>query len=144
MPHGPVHANALICLWRRVGGLGRIPVVSPLVRPANSVILVAGRESYTPPESLNGQPCAATADCIAIGVVSADDDATDVSFSPDGAAEVPLGDFQIDTDGQLSVRDIYGEVFDVAEVKAPRVRVTVAGNDGSEPTCIRLGVLPAG
>ena len=80
--------------------------MSPLVEPQHSVILVVGREQFTPPKTFGGEACTATHDCVAIGVRSVEDGPTDVTISPEAgtAALVRLGEFQVETEGRRAVR----------------------------------------
>jgi len=50
--------------------------MSPLVEPQHSVILVVGREQFTPPRTFGGDACTATHDCVAIGVRTVEDGPT--------------------------------------------------------------------
>ena len=77
--------------------------MSPLVEPQHSVILVVGREQFTPPKTFGGEACTATHDCVAIGVRTVEDGPTDVTISPEAGtgALVRLGEFQVETEGLL-------------------------------------------
>ena len=46
---------------------------------------------------------------------------------------VTLGEFTIESEGHLSLRDVYSREYDSIGVHAGAVRVTVLGNDVSEP-----------
>jgi hypothetical protein len=46
---------------------------------------------------------------------------------------VPLGEFTLESEGNLFLRDVYGREYDVMGVEAGEVLVTVLGNDVSEP-----------
>ena len=108
--------------------------VSPTIEPPNSVLLLVGREEFTPPPTFAGTACAATFDCIAVGVLSVDDGPTLASFSQTGDPSLAtLGDFTIESEGHLSLRDVYNREYDSIGVDAGAVRVTVTGNDRSEP-----------
>lgn len=54
--------------------------VGQLVEPPNSVILLVGRDEFAPPHSFAGVICAATADCIAVGVINVQDAPTLVAL----------------------------------------------------------------
>src|SRR6478672_8890712 len=86
-------------LW--TARMGQHARVAPLIEPPNSVLLVVGREEFTPPGSFGGRVCAATYDCVAIGVVSVDDAPTLVAFSPavTRADLQQLGRFTLETEG---------------------------------------------
>jgi len=109
--------------------------VSPLVEPPNSVLLLVGREEFTPPGSFGDAACVATTDCIAVGVLSVDDGPTLASLaqSVDTSQFVTLGEFSIQSEGRLSLRDVYNREYDFLGVDVGLVRVTVLANDVSEP-----------
>ena len=92
--------------------------MSPLVEPQHSVILVVGREQFTPPKTFGGEACTATHDCVAIGVRTVEDGPTDVTISPEGGTGVlvRLGEFQVETEGLLSVRSVYNKEYDAMGV----------------------------
>ncbi|QIK65429.1 hypothetical protein G7072_02915 [Nocardioides sp. HDW12B] len=109
--------------------------MSPLIEPPNSVLLLVGREEFTPPQTFAGEVCVSSSDCIAVGVLSVDDGPTSASLTQvmDGSGLVTLGDFRIESEGHLSVRDVYNREHASLGVEAGSVRVTVLGNDKSEP-----------
>lgn len=119
--------------------------MSPMIEPPNSVLLLVGREEFTPPQTFAGAACAATSDCIAVGVLSVDDGPTLASFAqaPDTSELVTLGQFSIESEGQLSLRDVYNREYESFGVDAGSVHVTVLGNDVSEPCEVRFFVRPA-
>ena len=106
-----------------------------LIEPANSVILVVGREEFTVPTTFAEQIAAATTDCIAVGVRSVDDGPTTVTLVPNatGTALMRLGSFTIETEGHVSVRDVYNREYTALGVDAGPCLVTVWGNDRDEP-----------
>ncbi len=105
-----------------------------MIEPPNSVLLLVGREEFTPPSTFAGAACASTADCIAVGVLSVTDGPTRVSFSQaTDPSLVILGAFTIESEGHLSLRDIHSQEYDSIGVDAGSVRVTVLGNDLNEP-----------
>ena len=114
--------------------------VAHIIEPPNSVLLLVGREEFTPPESFGGRTCVATHDCVAIAVVSVDDAPTSLSLSPtpDTEALMRLGEFQVETEGQLSVRDVYNREYDTVGVAPGLSLVTVWGNDAVEPSEIAV------
>jgi len=116
--------------------------MAPVVEPPNSVLLVVGREEFTPPSTFAGQTCAATHDCVAIGVVSVDDAQTSVDFSAAVARDdlQPLGRFTVETEGTLSIRDVYNREYESAGVPPGSVLLTVWGNDAQEPSELLLEV----
>ena len=124
--------------------MGHDALVAPVVEPPNSVLLVVGREEFTPPSTFGGQTCAATHDCVAIGVVSADDAATSVEFAAAAREDLQrLGGFTLETEGMLSLRDVYNREYDAAGVTPGSVLLTVWGNDAQEPSEIVLEVREA-
>ena len=114
------------------------------IEPPNSVILLVGREEFTPPPSFGGQTCVATADCVAIGVMSVDDSPTSVSISQvvDATNLVRLDEFRLETEGQLSVRDVYNREYETVGVTPGWVRVTIWGDDDIQPSVLALQVGP--
>jgi hypothetical protein len=121
---------------------GKMGTVNQMIEPPNSLILLVGREEFTPPESFGGRTCMATADCVTIAVISVDDAPTLVGFtsSSDRNDLMMLGRFHIETEGQLSVRDIYSREYDAVGVPAGVSLVTVWGNDSVEPCEIEFQV----
>lgn len=116
--------------------------MSPTIEPPNSVVLLVGREQFTPPESFAGASCVASSDCIAVGVLSVDDGPTLVSIAPlPGTSElVTLGEFLIESEGLLSLRDVYNREYDAMGVSPGSVHVSVLANDDSEPSEVRFVV----
>lgn len=118
-----------------------------MVEPPNSVLLLVGREQFTPPTEFGGLLCAATPDCIAIGVASVNDSPTTVDFvhSPPGpdTALMRLGEFVVQTEGLLSLRDVYNREYEAVGMTPGEALVTVWGNDDSEPDNIVLEVADA-
>jgi len=109
--------------------------VSHTVEPANSLVLLVGREDFEPPSSFGGRVCAATVDCVAVGVLSVDDGPTAVSFSLDEPAELTrLGEFELESEGLLSLRDIYNREYSAVGVEPGMLTVIVWGNDVVEPS----------
>lgn len=118
------------------GSIRRVPTVEP----PNSVLLVVGREEFTPPSTFANQACAATADCLAIGVVSVDDSPTLVYFAdgPVRADLLQLGEFTLESEGNLSMRNVYNKEYESIGVTPGPVTVTVWGDDAREPAEIAL------
>jgi hypothetical protein len=106
------------------------------VEPQHSVLLVVGREQFTPPGTFGGQACTATRDCVAIGVRSVDDGPTDVTITPEAAGDdlVDLGRFQVETEGLLSVRSVYNKEYDAMGVPPGHAHVTIWANAATEPS----------
>jgi hypothetical protein len=109
--------------------------MSPQVAPANSVLLLVGREQFTPPRTFGGAACAASHDCLAVGVRSVDDGPTSAYLGPgtDTPRLLSLGEFLLESEGFLSLRDVYNREYDAVGVPAGTVRVTVLGDEASEP-----------
>jgi hypothetical protein len=116
--------------------------VSPLVEPQHSVVLVVGREQFTPPRTFGGEACTATPDCVAIGVRSVDDGPTQVTISPEPATGdlVMLGEFKLETEGLLSVRSVYNREYDAMGVPPGLAQVTIWGNADTEPSEVLVQV----
>jgi hypothetical protein len=116
--------------------------VSPLVEPQHSVLLVVGREQFTPPSTFGGETCTATRDCVAVGVQSVDDGPTDVTITPEtGRSDlVNLGEFQVETEGLLSVRSVYNKEYDAMGVPPGLAHVTIWGNADTEPSEVLVHV----
>ena len=120
--------------------------MSRLVRPPHSVVLVVGREQFTVPGSFAGRTCVATADCLAISVVSVEASATQIGVADgpdprDGAGGLArLGEFQLETEGLLSVRDVYSREYENVGVTPGLTTVTVWGDEVVEPSQIVLQV----
>ncbi len=110
--------------------------MAPLVEPPGPVLLIVGREEFAPPSTFGGQSCVATRDCLAVGVASADDAPTSVEFSGAVARSdlQRLGRFTIESEGSLSLRDVYNREYDSAGVTPGHVDLTVWGNDAEEPS----------
>lgn len=107
----------------------------PLVDPASPLLLVVGREEFTtPPHFPEDAACAATQDCVAVAV-RLDGTPTSLSVTPSSAASrlVELGRFEVETEGLLSVRDIYNREHAAVGVSPGWVTVTVWGDHAFEP-----------
>jgi hypothetical protein len=109
--------------------------MSPIIQPPNSILLLVGREEFTPPDTFAGRTCVATDDCVAVGVRSGADGPTSVTLSPaaDTARLSLIGDFTIESEGLVSLRDVYSREYDAMGVEVGRVRVAVWADDVSEP-----------
>jgi len=116
--------------------------VSPVVEPQHSVILVVGREQFTPPRSFGGEACTSTPDCVAIGVRSVDDGPTEVTISPEPVPGglVLLGEFELETEGLLSVRSVYNREYDAMGVPPGLAQVIVWGSADTEPAEVLVQV----
>lgn len=109
--------------------------MSAVIAPPHSVLLLVGREEYTPPGTFGGAIAVARLDCVAVGVLSADDGPTTVHLVPeaDPAGLIRLGEFVIETEGLVSLRDVYGREYETVGTEPGRCHVSVWGNDVSEP-----------
>ena len=107
--------------------------MSQLIKPPSSVVLLVGREEFSPPSSFNGQACVATDDCIAIGVA---DGPTTVSLgpTPGSGVLVALARHVIETEGLVSLRDVYSREYDNMGSPAGHALVTVWGDDLTAPS----------
>lgn len=115
-----------------------------MIAPPNSVLLVVGREEFTPPRTFGGEACVATGDCLAIAVADVSDTPTAVTLAPapDTRGLVVLGRFEIETEGLLSVRDVYSREYDTMGAPAGRAAVTVWGDHDQAPSRVALQVSP--
>ena len=116
-----------------------------MVEPPNSVLLLVGREEFTPPATFGGEIAAATHDCVAVGVRSVDDGPTALALVPRAKADrlIRLGEFVIETEGQISVRDVYNREYEALGIEPGSALVTVWGNDDAEPNEVTFEVRPA-
>ncbi|MGW5240055.1 hypothetical protein ACWEOW_14085 [Monashia sp. NPDC004114] len=115
------------------------------IEPRNSVVLLVGRDEFTPPASFANSTVAATNDCVAVGVVSVADGLTTVELEPTPhiAGLSRLGEFSLETEGQVSIRDVHNRVYEVLLVVPGKCAVTVWGNDPAEPDVVAFEVRPA-
>lgn len=110
-----------------------------------SVLLVVGREQFTPPRTFAGATCTATQDCLAVAVSSPPGVAVPASFaarSPGSHLSV-LGTFTLESEGLLSLRDVYNRELESVGVDPGLVDVTVLGDDPTDPGELVLVVAPA-
>jgi hypothetical protein len=120
--------------------------VSPSIRPPHSILLLVGREDYTAPASFAGATCIATTDCIAVATLSPVDGPTSVSVAPsaDQPGLVTLGEYTIESEGLVSVRDVFHREHDALGVEAGYVEVRVLANDALAPDEVVFVIRPAG
>jgi hypothetical protein len=104
--------------------------------PPSSVLLLVGREEFTPPTTFGGRACVATVDCVAIAVASVNVSPTSVTLAPtmDRTDLVRLADVEIESEGLLSLRDVYSREYDAMGVVPGLTRVVVWGDSESEPS----------
>ena len=103
---------------------------------------MVGREQFTPPSTFGGETCTATRDCVAVGVRSVDDGPVDVTITPEAGGDglVNLGEFQVETEGLLSVRSVYNKEYDAMGVPPGLAHVTIWGNADTEPSEVLVHV----
>lgn len=118
--------------------------MAPMIEPPNSVVLLVGREQFSPPATFEGQPCVATHDCIAVGVINVFDAPTLVTLDTTPATDnmIVLGEFALETDGTVSIRDVYNREISSLDVAAGSLQVIVWANDEREPCEVRFEVRP--
>jgi hypothetical protein len=117
--------------------------VSPTGEVPSSVLLLVGREDFTPPRTFAGGACVATHDCLAVAVGDGPDGRPDVAFAfePGGSSGlVELGRLSLESEGLLSLRDVYDREHESAGVGAGLVEVTVLGDHCDEPSRVRFVV----
>lgn len=116
-----------------------------VIEPPNSVILLVGREDYTPPKSFGDQAVVATHDCVAVGVLYVDDGPTTVSLTVelDESGCSRIGEFLIESEGMVSVRDIHNREYEALGVEPGVCSVTVWANDDAEPDVVTFEVRSA-
>jgi hypothetical protein len=115
------------------------------VEPQHSVLLVVGREQFTPPSTFGGDACTATHDCVAIGVRAVEDGPTEVTITPEAAGDhlVSLGEFQVETEGLLSVRSVYNREYDAMGVPPGLALMTIWADTDAEPSRVLVHVAAA-
>ena len=116
--------------------------MSVTIEPANSVVLIVGREQFTVPPTFNGATSVGTLDCVALAVRSVDDGPTVVTVVPEGAPAGMLlvGTYELESEGLLSVRDVYGREFLAVGVDPGVCGLEIWGNDASDPDRVTLVV----
>lgn len=117
--------------------------MSPTGEVPSSVFLLVGREDFTPPRTFGGEACVATHDCLAVAAIDGPDGRPDVAFAfePGGSSGlVELGRFSLESEGLLSLRDVYNRELESAGVEAGLVEVTVLGDHREEPSRVRFVV----
>jgi hypothetical protein len=119
--------------------------VSPLLEPASSVLLVVGREEFTPPSSFAGRTCAASHDCVALAVADVHDSPTDIGLSPapDTTGLTVVGEFDLESEGLVFLRDVYGREYDAVGVEPGAAHVTVWANRADRPDRVAVQISEA-
>ena len=106
-------------------------------------MLLVGREDYSPPTAFAGSSCVATVDCVAVATTSPVEGPTSVSVAPSARPGlVTLGEFTIESEGQVSVRDVFHREHDAMGVEPGHVAVRVLADDTTEPTEVVFVVRP--
>lgn len=113
--------------------------MSRIVQPPKSVLLLVGREDFTPPTTFRGGACVATGDCLAVAV---SDGPVAVTLGPAGDTGdlTRLAEFVLESEGHLSLRDVYSREYETVGVEPGLSTVTVWANDGHEPSELVLTV----
>lgn len=116
----------------------------PAIRPPHSIVLLVGREDYAAPTSFGGDPCVATADCVAVATLSPVEGPTSVSVAPTAGDRplVTLGRFTIESEGLVAVRDVFHREHDAMGVEPGLVEVQVLTDGAAEPDEVRFVVRP--
>ena len=112
------------------------------VEPPHSLLVVVGREEFTPPTAFGGSACAATDDCIVIAVHPSQDGPTSLAMAvdpPTGLTE--LGTFRLQSEGLVGVRDANFREYDAVGVDSGWATVTVWGNTVDQPSEIVVQVV---
>ncbi len=112
-----------------------------LIETRNDVLLLVGREDFSPPRSFGGATAVSTHDCVAFAV---GEGPVTVELTPVAAPGLQdLGEFVVEAEGLLSLRDVWNKEYDAAGVTPGLTRVTVLGDDATAPTRVVLVFAPA-
>jgi hypothetical protein len=107
-----------------------------LIETRNDVLLLVGREDFSPPRSFGGAVAVATHDCVAFAV---GEGPVTVELTPVAAPGLQdLGEFVIEAEGLLSLRDVWNKEYDAAGVTPGLTRISVRGDDATAPTHVSL------
>lgn len=121
--------------------------MATLIDPAHGVLLLVGREDFTPPTSFGGGTCTASHDCVAVAVAAGALGPTSVELSPEAslAGLTRLGAFVVETEGLLSVRSVYNKEYDAAGTSPGLSLLTLWGDDAETPALlvVRISQAPA-
>jgi hypothetical protein len=117
--------------------------VSVTLEVPKAVLLLVGREDFDPPTSFGGRLCSATDDCLAISVRHEHDGPVEVDLDPEAsrAGLTEIGRFVLESEGLLSLRDVWGREHAGYGVEPGHATVTVWVDDEREPTRVVLGVV---
>ena len=112
-----------------------------LIETRNDVLLLVGREDFSPPRSFGG---AARRGHARLRRLRGRRGPGHRRAHP-GRRVRPagLGEFVIEAEGLLSLRDVWNKEYDAAGVTPGLTRVTVHGDDDTAPTRVALVFAPA-
>ena len=101
--------------------------MSITIDPPHSVLLVVGREQFAPPSSFGDATCVATADCVAVSIAEGPA-LLELAPAPHTSGLRLLDAFTIESEGLVSVRDVYGRELDTLGVPPGWALVTLWGD----------------
>ncbi|WP_158647838.1 hypothetical protein [Nocardioides houyundeii] len=112
-----------------------------MIRPPHSVLLVVGREDFAPPTTFGGATCVATPDCVAVAVIDVTQSPTRIALSPSPGHDLrKLGEFWIESEGLVSIRDIFGREHDTMGVPPGLTLVTIWGDRDDAPRDVAVQI----
>jgi hypothetical protein len=111
----------------------------PLLQPPQGLLLVVGREEFTAPTSFGGLSCAATVDCVAVATAAS----VSAGFHDSPGGLVELATFELECEGMLSLRDVWGREHDAMGVEPGLALVSVYGDELADPTELVVLARPA-
>ena len=123
--------------------VGHTAGVTITIEPPNSVVLIVGREQFTVPSSFGGAASVGTKDCVALGVRSVDDGPTTIKVvdaAPATAGLALLGEYELESEGLLSVRDVYSRELLAVGVEPGICSIAIWGNHAAEPDAVTVVV----
>lgn len=115
--------------------------MSITIDPPHSVLLVVGREQFAPPSSFGDATCVATADCVAVSIAEGPA-LLELAPAPHTSGLRLLDAFTIESEGLVSVRDVYGRELDTLGVLPGWALVTLWGDLPAEPRHVAVQVEP--
>jgi hypothetical protein len=133
--------------WEFVGwqlGVWQGTDMSPMIEPPNSLILIVGRDEFTPPTQIT-RPITTTLDCLVIGTINVQDAPTLISIGTDPDIDdlEYLDEISIESDGEISVRDIYNNVHASVTVQPGVISIAIWTSGIPEPREIACKILSA-